>query len=365
MPLIVASVLLVAAVTAWWLRPGLPTLPILRTLKLPGPRSWPLAFSKDGALLATGIPDRGVDIWEVASGKLHATCPLPGWPSWAVFSPDGQTVVVSYVILGPARPDTLTVFNTVDGSQRTAFEVGQSILAYPRFSQDGSKFEITTWNNVRNKPLLAPWVFRSWEATEWQEQPARPLTMKQEDAWALTSDARTMATADRKASGLTLWDLTKEEPTATALAGPASTAFGTFMLGFSPDNQTLVRVRSTGPLEIWDVGTKTRTSVLEPYTRGYQIGPMAFSTDEKTLVTQEWEPGPRPGATGMLRFLADRVMALGRFEGRVGDVVVRDLPSGRVRAVLKYQGRPVVSENGKVLATTSANGTLTLWDLSK
>jgi WD40 repeat protein len=174
-----------------------------------------------------------------------------------------------------------------------------------------------------------------------------------------------MATADRKASGLTLWDLTKEEPTATSLAGPDSTAFGTFVMGFSPDDQTLVRVRSTGPLEIWDVGTKTRTSVLEPYTRGYQIGPMCFSTDEKTLVTQEWEPGPRLGVTGWLRFLAERVMALGRSERRFGDVVVRDLPGGCVRAVLKHQGRAVISDDGKVLATANANGTVTLWDLRK
>ena len=67
----------------------------------------------------------------------------------------------------------------------------------------------------------------------------------------------------------------------------------------------------------------------------------------------------------MLRFLADRVMALGRFQRRFGDAVVRDCPSGRVRAVLKQQARAVISDDGKVLATIDGYGKLTLWELSK
>jgi WD40 repeat protein len=356
--------LFVAIAAAWWFWSGPPRLPIVRTLKLPGGEGWPLAFSKDGALLATGRPSGNVYIWDVASGQVRATRRLPGWPHWTVFSPDNQMVAAYSVVVGVAgrgQPTTVTVFNTSGGSQRTAFEVAKSILLPPKFSRDGSSFGAITWDDARNKPL----EFRSWETTDWKERPARPLAMKKQNMFALSSDERIMATGHHSGPGLSLWDLTTQEPTETPLADPASPPCSTRSLQLSPSGRTLARARWDGPLELWDLRTKTRSSVIPPTTAGFYTLDANFTPDERTLVTQELEGGPLRGVIGTLRFFTLRAMSLGRYDERPRDVVVRDLPSGRVRAVLKEQYRHVVSDDGKVLATTNANGTLTLWDLGK
>ena len=276
---------LVAAISAWWFRPRPPGLPVVQTLTVPHPRGWPLAFSPDGTLLITTVPNGGIQIWEVATGKLRATCSLGGWTGWAVVSPDSQTVVASSLMLGPPRPSVLSVFRISDGSLVTSFEVDQSIHLNPRFTPDGSTFELVTWDNAQRPPAAVPWVFRSWDTANWQPAIPRPLAMKQQDVFVLSSGRHSAITGNRKTAGLTLWDLTTETPTSEALPVSESTEFGTHTVGFSQSDQTLVRVRTTGPIEIWDLKTKSRSSVFQPYSPGHVIGPWCFSSDERTLIT--------------------------------------------------------------------------------
>jgi eukaryotic-like serine/threonine-protein kinase len=56
---------------------------------------WRLAFSADGALLASGGFDGAVRVWDCPSGRLRAVYHGDGRISWATFSPDGRWLAAS------------------------------------------------------------------------------------------------------------------------------------------------------------------------------------------------------------------------------------------------------------------------------
>jgi serine/threonine protein kinase/WD40 repeat protein len=55
-----------------------------------------IEFSPDGALLVSGAADRTVKVWEVATGRLVATIPVPGDGSvYPAFAPDGRMLAIT------------------------------------------------------------------------------------------------------------------------------------------------------------------------------------------------------------------------------------------------------------------------------
>jgi len=56
--------------------------------------NWALAFSPDGALLATGDVDGNLKVWEVAGGKELFTYGMPSVPRCMAFSPDSRMLAV-------------------------------------------------------------------------------------------------------------------------------------------------------------------------------------------------------------------------------------------------------------------------------
>jgi hypothetical protein len=365
--------LFVGLAAGWWFWSGPPRLPILRTLTLPGHKGRPLAFSQDGRLLATGLPGGGIHIWEVETGHIRAICTLHEWPRWAIFSPDGRSIAVYSDLIGQTGPEKVTVFDTSDGSKRAGLPVNRSLLLDPRFSSDGKSFQLIACDNSKNAKANAQVQYRSWETTEirswetadWTEEPVRPLPVKGAVVSALSPDGHALASVTDEVPSLTHYDLSTEPPRVTPFPDPPLRRGNTYSLVFSLDGQTLAWSRNDGTTTLWDVPAKARRSSFRPRLADYFARIVVFSPDAKTLIAEEMERTDRRDVLWKVRYVFFWAVSRGRYDGSSSEVVVRDLPSGSVRALLKGQYWPVVSPNGKVLATTDGYGTLTLWDLGK
>jgi WD40 repeat protein len=85
-----------------------------------------LAFSSDGAVMATASTDRVVKLWDAASGKETRT--LASQSDWAqalAFSPDGHRLAVgrydgSLSLFDPATGKRITDLSAVEPAQKVS-----------------------------------------------------------------------------------------------------------------------------------------------------------------------------------------------------------------------------------------------------
>jgi WD40 repeat protein len=346
---------------AWSLWPSPPTLPVLGQMKLPGNLGWPLAMSPDGSLLVTSNAKNGVTIWDLKTKTIKARSTETSWAIVGPISPDGRTLVVRCNNT-PRGGVQLKALDTADGSVRSTLDLPQPFLVDMKFSEDGSRFLATTSPQPYSKSKSDSWEIRSWNASDWTEGSTRTLPIPASPCAAVSWDGRLAASWDPAVGKISLWDLTVDPPTETVMESKSPTE-QIFSMRFSPDDRTLSVGKSHGPTELWDIASRTRTKAFPPFSSGYASRIIAFSPDQKTLFTQE-SPDPPRNVLRKIGYILNWAVHAGQYEGPPPCVIVRDIATGRVRAAMKDQFRPVISHDGKVLATASSDGTLTLWDLS-
>ena len=173
-----------------------------------------------------------------------------------------------------------------------------------------------------------------------------------------------------------------------ALAGVIPEYSSTNNLAFTPDGRSLVAGREDGGVDLWDIGRRVKTAVVQAGTSaGNSAGGVAVSPDGQTIAYNV-ETGTNTYAVKLWSVASRRVMATVKANGAEGMASVAFSPDGKQLAASGFDGTirlwyvgngtPVVlgnfsghrypiqhiafSPDGATLASASNDGTIDLWN---
>jgi WD40 repeat protein len=315
-----------------------------------------LAFSPDGMTLASAGYDRTVILWDVATGEMRRRLHGHRESVGAVtFSPDGQVLASSDrygVRFWEAPTGTLQgILRGIEGS--IAFTAdGGAILGVDR--SDWTVVRLWDLHRSRSRRRLKGHTDRVYAA-------------------ALSPDGQRVASSAYEE--LLLWDacsgaLIRRLP----LPGKRSLR----ALAFHPDSRLLAAVCSPGLL-VWDTETGELLESLWPYEeRASGVNCVAFSSDGKTLFSDEglWDTqtwalrctvhGHRWGIRSVASAPDGSVVATG---GEDAAIKLWDARTGSLVRCLAAQEFPVtslsLSSNGRRLVSGHRDGAARVWDLGR
>ncbi|MFF0578294.1 nSTAND1 domain-containing NTPase [Streptosporangium saharense] len=238
-----------------------------RTVVLGNRRDVALAFSSDGAVLATGGRETEVRLWDVATRRLIATLPTDRIPVVILrFSADGAT-------LGAVGDNG--VVRLWDVATR------RSSITVPVIRADRGADHATMAFTPKGVPLVAAFQqggLRLWDLAA--RRVSATLPVKGTDFLSarvtFSPDGTTLAVSDDGES-VRLWDSVTHRPKGSLPSGRASD------LTFSPDGGILaITRRQDERVQLWD--TTTRRSIGATVPGGTDlVSGMAFSSDGTRL----------------------------------------------------------------------------------
>jgi WD40 repeat protein len=319
--------------------------------------SWPLVWSPDSRILATGAfsSEQSVFLWDGHTGRprgslaRHLT-PIPArCVSW---SPDGRTIAVG---ARDWRDSTIILWDATSGKLRARLAGLDDSITDLGWSPEGKTIAAACglWTLAFDGSGQIPTVWREggsamlWDAATGARRAALPGATGHL-AWS--PDGATLATTARFFGGVDLWD-----PTSGQHRGTLKTDTSVWALAWSPDSKVLatngVADRQGGTI-LWDVATtRPRITLREPVGQAMAIA---------------WSPDGRSIATASGNATHNRA-------AWTNEVVLWDARTGKARYTLTttftvdrlWFVYPVLawSPLGKTLATVQApDGLIRLWD---
>ncbi|KAL2142978.1 hypothetical protein VTI28DRAFT_500 [Corynascus sepedonium] len=275
-----------------------------------------LAFSPDGATLASASDDTTIRLWDSATGAHRQT--LEGHSDTVmgvVFSPDG-------IILVSASDDTtMRLWDTATGAYRQTLEGHRDAIRAVTFSPDGTTLASASDDNT----------IRLWDSATG----AHRQTLEGHSDWvtgvAFSPDGNTLASASHDYT-IRLWDTVTGAYKQT-LEGHSDWVRA---VAFSPDGNKLASASDDATIRLWDTASGAHRQTLKGHSNS--VNAVEFSPDGTTLASAS------------------------------DDDTIRlwDTASGTHRQTLEGHSNSVnavvFSPDGITLASASDDDTIRLWD---
>ncbi len=282
---------------------------------------WAVAFSPDGQLLASVSDDTTVRLWDVASRQeVQVLRDHEDWVRTVAFSPDGQ-------LLASGGADTqVNLWRVQDGSLLTQLTQDETSFFADwvygvAFAPDGQAVvAVTSSGGVRQWQL----------GTEIQAQQIQSVSVPPLSQIALAPNDRTLAIATSRGA-VQVYDLLTG-----ALQGELLSHGGNvYAVAFADNGRLLASGGDDDLVRVWDTDGYSLRSTLRLHSDW--VRSVAFSPDSNTL------------ASG----------------GDDGQLVLWDLATDQERAAIQAHDNQLLalafSPDGAVVATASDDGTVKLW----
>lgn len=332
------------------------------------------AFSPDGLSVAAGNGhERSVRIWRIENRQLIRSLDNQFWPDEVVFSPDGSKILA-------ASWGTITwtmasrLWDVPSGTLIASLLGHTSDIHGGTFSHDGRYIATVSLDGTAR---LWDGISGNMRRALGQETGGLKLSAfqaadgDQKMNCAFSPDDRLLATA-AKENAVRIWDVESGTEFATIRGhrGPVT------HLAFRPDGSGLLTASYDGTVRLWDIDGVLATTLRHQHRPAFAV----FSPDGKRVMTGDtiariWDVASSRETT-RLETDGDAV-EYGTFspDGRVvatassyGRITLWDAESGRATRRLAVNGTAVVhiqfSPRGDLLASASADGTAQLWNTS-
>ena len=214
-----------------------------------------VAFSPDGTVLAIG--GNQVTLWDAHTGQTIRTVSMGGWS--VAFSPDGAT-------LAGGGSAALTLWDMRTGQEKAEVGAHSGVTRSVAFSPDG----VTLASGGDDGKV------RLWDADTLLDIATLPVSgFGGVDSVAYAADGATLASGG---GSLMLWDTQSRQDIATLHPQSSSAS----SVAFSPDGKTLASVGYDARVTLWD--TRSGLEVARLPGHGEDVTVVAFARDGATLM---------------------------------------------------------------------------------